>query len=182
MNSLKAVLRLRFLALLFLPVILLTLILLTQSAPVQAKTSAVKNAKKDQKASSAAAARAPGDAQLLAIFEKELHRGQTELSKLDPAPYFVSYNITDSDSLAVIGSQGGILTSTHDRERVADVSMRIGKPDLDNTHGHDRNSGITSGALPIEDDPDAIARTLWHLTYEEYRKASKAYTNAKTKT
>jgi TldD protein len=183
MNSLKAVPVVRFLALLFLS-ILLTLILLTQSAPVHAKTSDAKNAKakKDQKAASTTAAHAPGDAQLLAVFEKELHRGQAELSKLDPAPYFVSYNITDEDSLAVIGTQGGILTSTHERQRVADVSMRIGKPDLDNTHERDRNSGITSGALPLENDPDAIARTLWHLTYEEYRKASKAYTNVKTKT
>jgi len=176
MNSRQAVLRLRFLAL---P--LLLLILITQSGPVRANTSAPKNTKKDQK-SSGAAAQAPTDAQLVAIFEKELHRGQTELSRLDPAPYFLSYNISDGDSLAVIGTQGGILTSTHDRQRVADVSMRIGKPDLDNTHEHDRNSGITSGALPLENDPDAIARTLWRLTYEEYRKASKAYTNVKTKT
>ena len=48
----------------------------------------------------------------------------------------------------------------------------LGKPELRYTHGRDRNSGITSEALPIENDPDAIARTLWRLTYEEYRKAS----------
>lgn len=177
MNSRKAVLRVLFLSLF----LLLPLSFIIQSAPVHAKIAVAKNARKDQKSSSAAA-HSPDDAQLVAIFEKELHRGQTELSMLDPAPYFVSYNITDEDSLAVIGTQGGILTSTHDRQRLADVSMRIGKPDLDNTHGHDRNSGITSGALPLENHPDAIARSLWRLTYEEYRKASKAYTNAKTKT
>jgi predicted Zn-dependent protease len=60
--------------------------------------------------------------------------------------------------------------------------MRIGKPELDNTHGTERHSGLTTGQLPIQDDPDAIARTLWRLTYEEYRKASKAYSNVKTKT
>ena len=83
--------------------------------------------------------------------------------------------------MVVVASQGGILTATRSRQRVADVSMRIGKPDLDNTHGSDRSSGITTSNLPIENDPDAIARTLWRLTYEEYRKASKAYTNVKTK-
>jgi predicted Zn-dependent protease len=137
-------------------------------------------AKKDQKTAAVSTAASP-DAQLLATAEKELHRGQAELAKLDPAPYFISYNITDSETMAVLGAQGAILTATRDHTRTADVTMRIGKPELDNTHGHDRNSGITTGALPIDDDPDAVARTLWRLTYEEYRKASKAYTNAKTK-
>ena len=114
--------------------------------------------------------------------EKELRRGQTELGKLDPAPYFTSYTVTDGETLVVMGAQGGVLTAVRDHRRVADISMRIGKPSLDNTHGSERSSGITSGNLPVKDDPDAIARTLWRLTYEEYRKASKAFTNVKTKT
>lgn len=122
------------------------------------------------------------DTLLLATMEKELQRGQSELAKLDPAPYFTSYTVTDGDTLVVMGAQGGVLTATREHRRIADVSMRIGKPTLDNTHGSERNSGITTGQLPIENDPDAIARTLWRLTYEEYRKASKAYTNVKTKT
>jgi len=121
------------------------------------------------------------DDALLATMQKELSRGQAELAKLDPAPYFASYTVTDSETLAVVGMQGGLLTATHSRKRTADVSMRIGKPELDNTHGSERHSGLTSGQLPIKDDPDAIARTLWRLTYEEYRKASKAYSSVKTK-
>jgi TldD protein len=124
---------------------------------------------------------APDDL-LLATMEKELHRGQSELVKQDPAPYFASYNVTDGESLVILSAQGGILTSTHGRHRAADVSMRIGGPALDNTHDQERFSGITSGQLPQRDDPDAIARVLWRLTYEEYRKARKAYTNVKTKT
>jgi len=119
---------------------------------------------------------------LLATMEKELHRGQTELAKQDPAPYFTSYNVTDGESLVVLGAQGAILTSTRARHRAADVSMRIGAPALDNTHDQERFSGITSGELPQRDDPDAIARVLWRLTYEQYRKARQSYTNVKTKT
>jgi predicted Zn-dependent protease len=119
---------------------------------------------------------------LLATMERELHRGQTELAKQDPAPYFTSYNVTDGESLVVLGAQGGILSSSRARRRVADVSMRIGTPALDNTHDQERSSGITSGQLPQRDDPDAIARVLWRLTYEQYRKARQAYTNVKTKT
>jgi TldD protein len=118
---------------------------------------------------------------LLATMEKELHRGQAELAKQDPAPYFTSYNVTDGESLVVLAAQGGILTSTRGRRRSADVSMRIGAPALDNTHDQERASGITSGQLPERDDPDAIARVLWKLTYEQYRKARQSYSNVKTK-
>jgi TldD protein len=119
---------------------------------------------------------------LLSTMETELHRGQVELSKLDPAPYFTSYNVTDGDALVILAAQGGILTSTRTRRRAADVSMRIGAPALDNTHGQERSSGLTSGQLPQQDDPDAIARVLWRLTYEQYRKARQAYSSVKTKT
>ena len=119
---------------------------------------------------------------LLATMEKELHRGQAELAKQDPTPYFTSYNVTDGEALVILSDQGGVLTSSHVRHRQADVSMRIGAPALDNTHDQERFSGITSGQLPQQDDPDAIARVLWRLTYEQYRKARQAYTNVKTKT
>jgi len=118
---------------------------------------------------------------LLATMEKELHRGQTELAKQDPAPYFISYDVTEGESLVILSAQGGILTSSHTSHRSADVNMRIGTPALDNTHGQDRISGITSGHLPQQDDPDAIARVLWKLTYEEYRKARQSLANVKTK-
>jgi TldD protein len=118
---------------------------------------------------------------LLTTMEKELQRGQSELVKQDPAPYFTSYNVTDQDSLVVVSAQGGVLNSTRARHRIADVSMRIGSPRLDNTHDEERSSGISSGRLPLRDDPDAIARVLWKLTYEQYRKAQQAYTKVKTK-
>jgi TldD protein len=123
---------------------------------------------------------AASDAVLLTTMEKELRRGQTELAKQDPAPYFASYNVTDGESLMVVSAQGAILNSTKSHNRAADVSMRIGTPALDNTHDKERASGITSGQLPLRDDPDAIARVLWRLTYDEYRKAQQSYSNVKT--
>ena len=125
---------------------------------------------------------APDSNVLLATMEKELHRGQAELAKQDPAPYFTSYNVSDADVLVVVGAQGGVLNSSRIHRRGAAVSMRIGSPDLDNTHEEQRSSGISSGQLPLRDDPDALARVLWKLTYEQYRKAQQAYTNVKTKT
>jgi predicted Zn-dependent protease len=119
---------------------------------------------------------------LLGAMQRELQRAQGNLGKLDPAPYFLSYSVYDESTTLAVGSQGSLFTSTHLRKRAASVIMRVGSPALDNTHGDNRTSAISSGTLPIEDDADAIAHEFWRLTYSEYRKASRAYSNVKTKT
>jgi TldD protein len=119
---------------------------------------------------------------LLSTMQTELLRAQTSLGKLDPAPYFLSYSVYDQDISLAMGTQGSLLTSTHARHRTADVTMRIGTAALDNSHENNRISAKSTGALALEDDRDAIAHELWRLTYEEYRKASKAYASVKTNT
>jgi len=119
---------------------------------------------------------------LLSTMQAEMERAQTSLGKLDPAPYFLSYSIYDQSIVVAVGSQGSLVNSTHARRRAVDVGMRIGTPALDNAHAQNRGSASTSGSLPLEDDRNAIAHELWRLTYEEYRKASKAYLNVKTDT
>ncbi len=114
--------------------------------------------------------------------QDEMQRAQTSLGKLDPAPYFLSYSVYDQTSSLAVGSQGSLMSSMHGRHRAADVSMRIGTPALDNAHAQNRASAKSSGSLPLENDRNAIARELWRLTYQEYRKASKAYLNVKTDT
>jgi hypothetical protein len=51
---------------------------------------------------------------------------------------------------------------------------------MDNTHNENRDSGISSGPLPMADDRDAIARSLWELTDREYRRATPAYAKVMT--
>jgi TldD protein len=119
---------------------------------------------------------------LLSTMQQELQRAQTSLGKLDPTPYFLSYSVHDQNTAVVLGGQGGLVSSIHARSRVAEVTMRIGTSGLDNSHGGNRASAISSGALPLQDDRDAVAHELWRLTYEEYRKASNAYLKVKTDT
>jgi predicted Zn-dependent protease len=119
---------------------------------------------------------------LLSTMQQELQRAQGELGKLEPAPYFMSYAIHDQSVDVVVGSQGSLVNSTHARTRSADVIVRVGTPALDNTHEDNRPSGISSGTIPLADDPDAIAHVLWQLTYGEYRKASQTYLKVKTAT
>jgi predicted Zn-dependent protease len=130
------------------------------------------------------AASTPGEKPdvLLTTMQEELQRAQTSLGKLDPAPYFLSYSVYDQSVALAVGSEGSLVSSTRVRRRAADVTMRIGTAALDNSHQQNRGSARTSGSLALEDDRNAIARELWRLTYEEYRKASKAYASVKTNT
>jgi TldD protein len=127
------------------------------------------------------AEKAPTDV-LTSTMQRELQRAQGELGKLDPAPYFISYSVYDQTSAVALGSQGSLISSLNTRLRSGDVIIRVGTPALDNTHGENRVSALSTGSLPLDDDGDAIAHVLWQLTYGEYRKASQAFLNVKTKT
>ncbi len=117
---------------------------------------------------------------LLSTMRRELKRATTSLAKTDPAPYYLSYAVTDSDGTAVIASNGSVVFSTNMNHREADVMMRVGSVALDNTHNQSRASGITSGMLPLNDDTNAISRVLWQLTDREYDQASAAFLKVKT--
>jgi TldD protein len=117
---------------------------------------------------------------VLQAMQGELNRAKTDLAKSDPAPYFLSYTAYDQDQVFIAGAYGALLSDATVDRRSVDVTMRVGSPDLDNTHGQSRSSGMTSGTLPLQDDPDATARILWELTDREYKRAAPAYLNVKT--
>ncbi len=119
---------------------------------------------------------------VLTIMQAELNRAKTDLSKSDPAPYYLSYTVNDQDVIVIAGSYGGLLTDSAVKRRSADVVMRVGTAELDNTHGQSRASGMTSGLLPLDDDADATARILWELTDRGYKRAAPAYMNVRTNT
>jgi TldD protein len=119
---------------------------------------------------------------MLQTMQAELNRAKTDLAKSDPAPYFLSYTVYDQDQIFIAGAYGALLSDSAVKRRNTDVTMRVGTPELDNTHGQSRGSGMTSGALPLQDDPDATARVLWELTDREYKRAAPAYLNVKTNT
>ena len=124
----------------------------------------------------------PASDVLLSTMQRELERAQSELKKQDPAPYFLAYSVHDQ-SMSVAGAmQGSLITSMATRRRVGDVIMRVGSPALDNSHEENRQSAMGTVLLPLEDDADAIARTLWRQTYLEYRKASESFSSVKSRT
>jgi TldD protein len=127
------------------------------------------------------AAKTASDA-VMKVMQGELARASSELGKTDSAPYYMSYTVYDQNIVVLVGAYGSLLTDASLERRQADVVMRVGAPALDNTHGQSRSTGMTSGTLPLGNDPDAIARVLWELTDREYKRAAPAFLNVRTNT
>jgi len=63
---------------------------------------------------------------LLNTMQQELQRATTELGKLTPAPYFLSYEVRDQNYAIAVGSDGVLLSSVRTRRRAADVITHVG--------------------------------------------------------
>jgi len=113
---------------------------------------------------------------LLQILGEELERNFTVLKrKADPAPYFLSYEVTETESEVISGASGTLSSVGHTRRRQLDVTLRVGTPKLDNYHvlGGNRAS-FTSGVLiALDNSPDAIRRVAWMETDRVYRAAAR---------
>src|SRR2546429_8670174 len=135
----------------------------------------------DKTTAKPAAASAASDPVLKAM-QNEMARATAELGKAEQPPYYLSYTVYDQDYVVLVGAYGSLLTNSAAQRRFADVTMRVGTPELDNTHGQSRPSGVTSGSLPLGNDADAIARVLWELTDREYKRAVPTLLNVRTNT
>ncbi|MDQ1410516.1 MAG: TldD protein [Acidobacteriaceae bacterium] len=156
-----------------------------QDSPVRgAEVAAAGEAKSGSAGATAAAvdAKKVVSDPVLKVMEAELSRANSELGKTDQAPYYLSYAVYDQDYVVLVGAYGSLLTDAAAKRRQADVTMRVGTHALDNTHGQSRSSGVTSGALPLSDDQDAIGRVLWELTDREYKRAVPSLMNVRTNT
>ena len=119
---------------------------------------------------------------VLKAMQTEMARATAELGRAEQPPYYLSYTVYDQDFVVLVGAYGSLLTDAVAQRRFADVNMRVGKPELDNTHGQSRPSGVNSGSLPLGNDGDAIARVLWELTDREYKRAVPSLLNVRTNT
>jgi predicted Zn-dependent protease len=122
---------------------------------------------------------------LLDTMTQELNRNFTVLKdKADPAPYFLSYEVTELDYQSISATLGTITGDDHGKTRALDVSVRVGSPQMDNYRRIRGDRGqFTSGALlSYEDNPNAIKRRLWLETDRAYRSAAERFIRIKTNT
>jgi hypothetical protein len=93
-------------------------------------------------------------------------------------PYYLGYFWIEVEQLHVEAKYGAIVRSDADSSRFVRSELRVGSLELDNS-----NYFSTSGAMgafgfgvpleqaPLDDDPIALARSLWLLTDDSYQSA-----------
>lgn len=117
------------------------------------------------------------------ILEGELARNFEALKKKgDPAPYYMSYEVFDADNEVVSASRGALTNRSQGRNRLLDISVRVGSPKLDNYRRIRGDQGrVTAGmTMPIEDGVDAIKRRVWLETDRAYRAAAQRLIQIRT--
>jgi predicted Zn-dependent protease len=95
-------------------------------------------------------------------------------------PYFLSYMVRDTSVVSIRAQFGALADSSAGRTRSADVQIRVGSPQLDNTHGTHRGSAVNSLQLPLGDDREALVRSLWLATNNGYGAALDNYLRVQT--
>ncbi len=137
----------------------------------------------------ASAAAVPPNPVLLEVMQAELSRAMKSLGSTaptdakgqpQPKPYFMSYAVSDSESVSLSAQFGALSGENESRRRMADVQVRLGSEAEDNTHGAHRNSALTTMPLPLSDDRVALARSLWYATNRGYGRALDSFLQVKT--
>jgi predicted Zn-dependent protease len=122
---------------------------------------------------------------LLSSSKKELFRAFNELKTQSLPPYFIAYGITDTRELRLTSSFGKIERCDSNRRRVLDVDLRVGSPELDNTHiirgqRFSFSGARTSFDLPIENNTNSISQAIWFATDRVYKSSVETFDKVKT--
>lgn len=129
---------------------------------------------------------AVGASPVLDAMKTELTRSMGQLKKLPVPPYFLSYEVIETESMGATGSFGALVGSSDiNRRRSLGIDLRVGSFELDNTHpirGSATAFFDTYSSLPmaVEDDPDALRALLWYYTDQKYKRAIEQLISVKT--
>lgn len=123
---------------------------------------------------------------MLEAMESELTRSMEQLKKQPTPPYFLSYEVTETESTSANGSFGALVSSSPpNRRRILCIDLRVGSYNLDNTRPVRGafpifGDNISFFPMPIDDDPDAIRALLWYYTDQKYKRAIEQLISVKT--
>jgi predicted Zn-dependent protease len=94
--------------------------------------------------------------------------------KADPKPYYICYRVAEVEGGLMSSSLGSLVQRSDNHRRSLDVTVRVGSPKLDNFHllKGERPRFTASAALPVEDNPAALAQIAWRETDRAWRAAA----------
>jgi predicted Zn-dependent protease len=121
---------------------------------------------------------------VLQAMKDELAHSLAALRQQPTPPYFLSYEISETQSLGASGAFGVLTRSGQGKRRLLDLDLRVGDYSLDNTHAvrdsMDFGDRYNAVEIPIENDPAAIRAVLWYHTDQKYKRAVEQFTKVKT--
>lgn len=127
-----------------------------------------------------------GDSPLITLLEQELARIWADLQDEPEPPHWMAVDVVDRRALSIQATHGAASPATWSRVRLGDIDLRVGTPQLDNTHKI-RDAGWFSEeprpdlTLPYEDSPSlATTRALWRTADDAYRSAVRRLLRVRT--
>ncbi len=112
--------------------------------------------------------------------ESELQRTMSQLRSASPAPYFVSYSVTEVSSTLISASMGALDADVSTTRRILDVDLRVGSHKLDNTRSirgvaFEMGRGTRGVEMPLTNDVRALQSVIWSATDKAYKSAAERY-------
>jgi len=123
---------------------------------------------------------------LLETMQQELERSVAALKDMgDDSLYFLQYEVYDIQEVGIGATLSALSLDKRYRRRFLKVDVRVGSPNLDNSHeirgaGFDFSAYMPREAeIPIENDPAAIRAVIWQETDKAFRDAKERYIKVK---
>jgi TldD protein len=132
------------------------------------------------------AQRAPASPVIQALDQEMQRATQVLRQQGDPAPYFISYGVTENQTVEIDTSLGALRTSENNHYRLLDIDVRVGDYQLDSTHQIRGQRGATGGSsfsypvlMPLDDDVNALKSVIWLETDQKYKAAVERFIQVK---
>ena len=129
-------------------------------------------------------ATAPAGASTSPVMEAlktELSRTMEILGEQPVPPYFLSYEVTERETVSANAAFGALTSSSRGRNRYLDIDLRVGNYELDNTRPiQGVRNRRTTVRIPVDDDVDAIRSVIWNATDRRYKQALEELTKVET--
>jgi predicted Zn-dependent protease len=114
---------------------------------------------------------------ILDVLKTEIEREMGVLSQQPDPAYYLAYQIVDTRVVSLEAEGGALISDTDDTSRNLDTEVRVGSPQLDNTHQiSDDTNGLNTpltrpGTAPMGADKVALTHALWLDTDRRYHEA-----------
>lgn len=145
-------------------------------AELPAIPSHIETASDPPKSDDTPSARSP----ILDVMVAENQRWMTTLGRANDPAYYLAYQLAEQRIVTLDAEGGALIGDGDDTDRILDVEIRVGSPELDNTRAisgddNELNAPLRRRAVvPFGTDRLAIANHLWLETDRRYREAALA--------